>query len=137
MTEVTEHYEPIPGQTTIEEQIKETEMRARMNLQNKAYGKATTKLRENHREEFEKLVTEEYAAVGLVFKKRKTAEERAEQERQERIERARAAYTKLMEDNPEFREQLAREALEIERQRATGERVDTPAEQAGEEAASS
>jgi hypothetical protein len=44
-------------------------------LPNKAYGAATTALREAHREEFDALLTAEYAKVGLTRKVRRTAEQ--------------------------------------------------------------
>jgi len=129
---MTDVIEPIPGQITVDEAIdeqREQEHARRMSAQNKAYGKAMKRLREAHREEFDKYVEEEYTAVGLVFRRRASAEERAEREKAERIEAGKAAYAKLIESNPDFRAYLAKEALEIQRQQVTGERVDAPVEQ--------
>lgn len=53
-----------------------------------AYGRATTRLREKHRADFDAMLAEEYAAAGLVVRRRLTAEERAEREAAKAAERA-------------------------------------------------
>ena len=45
------------------------------NSRNKAYGAATTRLRDAHRDEFNALLEEEYKALGLTPRRRRTAEE--------------------------------------------------------------
>lgn len=102
-------FEPMPGQITVEEAITESEYTdagKRMSAQNKAYGKATTRLREAHREEFDALVAEEYRKVGLAFRRRRTAEEREQDERKARTERAQAALRKLLTAHPELQEEM-------------------------------
>ena len=47
---------------------------------NALYGKATSRLRAAHQEEFLRLLEEEYAKANLVYKRRRTPEERAAQE---------------------------------------------------------
>ena len=44
---------------------------------NKAYTKAAARLREAHQEEFDRLLAEEYEAIGAVPRRRKTEEEKA------------------------------------------------------------
>ena len=66
---------------------------------NKLYAKATASLREKHRSEFEALLHEEYKAAGLTYRRRLTAEERAE--RDKRIAETKAAQ-KVMKIQEEF-----------------------------------
>ena len=83
-------------------------------VQNKAYGKAMSRLREAHRDEFDALVMEEYEAVGLTYRKRATAEERAEREEAERTAKAKARLEKLLTEHPELRASLNGAATEQE-----------------------
>lgn len=53
----------------------------------KAYGKATSRLRELHREDFDRLLAEEYDKAGLVVRRRMSAEERAVRDAQKAAER--------------------------------------------------
>lgn len=53
----------------------------------KAYGKATARLREAHREDFDRMLVEEYEAAGLEVRRRLTAEERAVRDAEKAAER--------------------------------------------------
>lgn len=87
------------------------------NARNKAYAAATTRLRDLNREQFNLLLEEEYAALGLTPRRRRTAEEieaekaakeiiraeKAEMKRRERIARLQAEIAALEgseEDDP-------------------------------------
>jgi hypothetical protein len=108
-----------PGQTTIEDQLSENEKdekKDRQSRQNAAYTKASARLREAHREEFDGYLGEEYEAVGLTYRRRATAEEREQKAREERMAKAQGQFEKLMEDFPEFRQALAAKALELTQQ---------------------
>jgi dsDNA-binding SOS-regulon protein len=85
-------------------------------LQNKAYGKAMSRLREEHREEFDALVAEEYEAVGLTFRKRASAEEREAREAAEREAKAKAKLDKLLAEHPELRAHLNGSATQEDEQ---------------------
>ena len=62
----------------------------------KAYGTATQHLRDNHRDEFNKLYSAEAAALGVEWSPRQTPEEKAEQ-----------AFDTLLRDYPFLRDRLA------------------------------
>jgi hypothetical protein len=80
------------------------------NSRNKAYGAATTRLRDAHRDEFNTLLEEEYKALGLTPRRRRTAEEieaekeakaqvkaeQAERKRQEKIAKLQAEIDALV-----------------------------------------
>lgn len=53
----------------------------------KAYGSATTLLREQYRDEFEALYTQEAEALGIEYHPRPTPEQRAEQEMNDLLEK--------------------------------------------------
>lgn len=59
-----------------------------------AYGRATTRLREMHREDFDSLLAEEYASAGLTVRRRLTEAERAEREAAKEAERIAKAEAK-------------------------------------------
>lgn len=59
-------------------------------LSNKLYTAATRRLRERFAEEFQDILADEYEKAGLTYKRRLSADERAEQERQKAIAKARA-----------------------------------------------
>ncbi len=66
------------------------------NSRNKAYGAATTRLRDAHRDEFNALLEEEYKALGLTPRRRRTAEEiEAEAKAKEQIKAERAETKRL------------------------------------------
>lgn len=65
---------------------------------NKLYGAAMTELRENHRDEFEKILVVKYSEAGKTYKKRLTAEERAKVEEDAKVERARKQIQQLQEE---------------------------------------
>lgn len=65
-------------------------------LQRKAYTNATTLLREEHRKRFEELREQESQKLGVPYKRRPTASEKAE-------EKLRA----LLAEHPELRERVA------------------------------
>ena len=54
------------------------------------YAKATAILREKHREEFDSILTAQFAAAGMTYKRRKTAEEREAEAAEARLAKARA-----------------------------------------------
>ncbi len=89
--------EPLPGQTDIDEQIKAAQEQAveRGKRQNAAYSRASTRLRQAHRDEFDGYLAEEYAARGMVYRRRLTPEERAEAEKQERLAKAHRQVKKI------------------------------------------
>jgi hypothetical protein len=57
-------------------------------LARKAYGQATTRLREQFKEDFNYLLTEEYAKLGVTVRRRRTAEEQEQAKAEEQAERA-------------------------------------------------
>lgn len=52
----------------------------RSNALRKAYGAATARLREGHREEFDRLYVEEAKKLGVDYKPKPTAEQKAEEQ---------------------------------------------------------
>lgn len=62
-------------------------------LKRKAYDAGMRRLRENHVDEFWQLVDEEAAELGIEYRRRLTAEERAEQQARELL----AAHPGLLE----------------------------------------
>lgn len=60
-----------------------------------AYGKATTSLRENHRDEFNKLYSEHAAELGVEWSPRPSEEQKAEQQ-----------FEDLLTNFPHLRERL-------------------------------
>ena len=84
------------------------------NSRNKAYGAATTRLRDAHREEFNTLLAEEYKALGLAPRIRRTPEqieaeraakeqvkaEREQTKRLQKIAKLQAEIAALAEDEP-------------------------------------
>jgi hypothetical protein len=71
-----------PAETTAESTDNE-----RGTLLRKAYGAATTALREKHRDEFEALYVEEAQKLGVDYKPKPTAEQKAEQELRDLLEK--------------------------------------------------
>jgi hypothetical protein len=71
------------------------EQKDRQRLLRQAYGAATTRLREQYRDEFDRLYAQEAQALGIEYKPRPTAEQKA-------AEQMRA----LLEEYPHLREQL-------------------------------
>ena len=66
------------------------------NSRNKAYGVATTRLRDAHRDEFNALLGEEYMALGLTPRRRRTAEEiDAEKSAKEQVKAEKAETKRL------------------------------------------
>lgn len=66
------------------------------NSRNKAYGAATTRLRDAHREEFNALLAEEYKALGLAPRIRRTPEQiEAERAAKEQVRAEREATKRL------------------------------------------
>lgn len=63
-------------------------------LRNEAYGAAVARLRDAHREEFTNLVSEEYAARGLSYRRRLTPEEKARKVIEDQL----AAFPHLREE---------------------------------------
>lgn len=61
---------------------------------NRAYTKAIGRLRAAHQAEFNDLLAEEYGALGLTVRRRKTAEEKALEESQRAAERVLKAAAK-------------------------------------------
>jgi hypothetical protein len=57
---------------------------------NRAYSAATTLLRHNHKDEFEKLLTAEYERRGLSYRPRVSPVEREERAKAEKMAKARA-----------------------------------------------
>jgi CRISPR/Cas system CSM-associated protein Csm4 (group 5 of RAMP superfamily) len=70
---------------TIAEAMEKSEQQA---LARKAYGQATTRLREQFKEDFNYLLTEEYAKLGVTVRRRRTAEEQEQAKVEEQAERA-------------------------------------------------
>lgn len=62
----------------------------------KAYGAATARLREEHRDEFEKFYVEEAKALGVDYKPKPTPEQKAEEE-----------MKALLQQFPHLREKIA------------------------------
>jgi len=67
-------------------ETKESTEQARSALLRQAYGAATTRLRESHREEFDRLYAAEATQRGVEYTPRLTAEQKAEQEFQRLLE---------------------------------------------------
>jgi hypothetical protein len=74
---------------------------------NKAYGAATTALRDTHRAEFALLLEQEYAKAGLTLRRRKTAEERAVEQAVKDAEKAIAAEQKRLQKIADLEAQIA------------------------------
>lgn len=64
-------------------------------LRSQAYNKATRDLRAKHREEFTAMVTAEAEALGVTYRPRLTAEEKAERK-----------LAALMEEHPHLQEKI-------------------------------
>jgi hypothetical protein len=67
------------------------------NARNKAYAAATTRLRDLNREQFTLLLEEEYAALGLTPRRRRTAEEIAAEKAAKEQIKAEKAHQKALE----------------------------------------
>lgn len=80
---------PVPSVTDPEERSKALR---------KAYGNATTRLREEHRDEFDRIYTEEARALGVDYQPKPTAEQKAEAELQV-----------LLQQYPHLRDKIASE----------------------------
>lgn len=63
-----------------EQDSKDTVQNDRANALRQAYGKATARVREAHRDEFEAAYVEEAAALGVEYKPRPSAEQKAEEQ---------------------------------------------------------
>jgi hypothetical protein len=100
-------------EATVDQQIDDaTQQRKELtSKQNAAYNAAWSRLREKYRDEYDTFVDEEFEARGLERRKRATPEERAERIRTERMERATAALTKLLEENPELKDYAKKNRL--------------------------
>lgn len=70
----------------------------------KLYNQATTLLRDEHRDEFERILAELYQNNGMTYTKRKTPEERAAEKRQAELAKARQQVQSLHEKYPELLE---------------------------------
>lgn len=97
--------DPIPGQTTVEEQVAEVieesgldefvPNQTKPRTANQRYGAAQAALRAAHPEEFQHLLERQYAADGLTYRVRRTAEERAALEQAEKRAKAQAKIDAL------------------------------------------
>lgn len=68
------------------------------------YSQATAWLRETHREAFEQYLAELYLASGMVYQKRKTAEEREAAKHEAELAKARQRMAELQQKYPELQE---------------------------------
>lgn len=68
-------------------------------LQRQAYSKATTRLREAHRTEFDSLLSQEAEQLGIEYRPKPTPEQKARQQMQE-----------LLESHPHLREEFSETA---------------------------
>jgi hypothetical protein len=84
---------------------------------NKAYAAANARLRDEFRERFNALLSEEYAALGLTPRRRRTAEEIEAEEVAKRIIREEKAEMKRLE-------KIARLQAEIEALKGEGDPMD-------------
>lgn len=66
-------------------------------LARKAYGQATSRLREQFKPEFNQYLEEEYAALGVTVRRRRTAEEAEAAKQQAEVERAARRFQKRLE----------------------------------------
>lgn len=69
---------------------------------NRRYTEATRRLREAHADEFQALLEKVYAEEGATYKRRLTAEERAEKQEQERKAAAARKIEALLEQYPDL-----------------------------------
>jgi len=65
----------------------------------RAYGTAVQRLHDKHRSELETYVSEEYAKVGLTYRRRLSKDERAELEHQEKVAKARETVRALVAEH--------------------------------------
>lgn len=93
-----------PAEAPVEAQSEGTEadtQSERSTLLRQAYGAATARLREGHREEFDQFYAEEAQKRGVDYTPRLTPEQKAEQE-----------FLRLLEQHPHLREKAAGQTAE-------------------------
>jgi hypothetical protein len=96
--------EDIAGQTTLDGQPASHKGRdaERTTLANQAYNAAWGRIRDKYREEYDRVLDEEFAKRNVTRRKRATSAEKAEREARERLARAEAAVRKLLAEFPEL-----------------------------------
>jgi molecular chaperone GrpE (heat shock protein) len=86
----------------------ETTAKKDQTAQRAAYGKATQRLRDAHRADFDRFLTEEYAAAGVEVRRRLSDEERAARKAEAEQARRDRAYEKAQAKIAALREALAK-----------------------------